>query len=256
MSNNWNIDSQRISDYENACQLSVNDDNCFNVFKSNPSYNYMLEHISYNDGLVCYNSIKSNNNFLLDKNNIDLFITNDLYGTPNIRKYDYFYASPSTLRYIKVLSDLITHFNNLDNIVITEIGCGYGGQCKIIYDLFKPKQYNLIDLHYPLLLQQKYLYKFDNVKNANFIEADEIIENNRIIEKSDLIISNYCYSELTEGCQEIYFNNVIKNSNNGYITCNAKIEYLRNNINKKYIIEKDIHNFNTNFIFIFLYKEV
>ena len=68
--------------------------------------------------------------------------------------------SPSTLRYIKVLSDLILYFGNLDNLRICEVGVGYGGQARIINSIFTPHSYDFVDLNAVLLLAQKYLSNY------------------------------------------------------------------------------------------------
>jgi len=52
---------------------------------------------------------------------------------------------------------MIELFGLLDDAKIVEIGGGYGGQCKIIYDCFEPISYLMIDLGELLKLQEKYL---------------------------------------------------------------------------------------------------
>ena len=128
--------------------------------------------------------------------------------------YSDIFISPSTLRYIKVLSDLIKIFGNLDGFKIAEIGGGYGGQCKIINDYFNIKNYHIIDLPEVNLLSKKYLQKL-NINNVRFSTSKDLIP-----EDYDLVISNYAYTELDRELQDIYKLNIIDNSKNGYLTCN------------------------------------
>jgi len=63
-------------------------------------------------------------------------------------------------------------------------------------------------------LQEKYLSFFD-IEGEIFYhsEPDEL-------KNIDLLISNYAYSELSENMQDLYYNNVIKNSKKVYMILN------------------------------------
>jgi putative sugar O-methyltransferase len=122
--------------------------------------------------------------------------------------------SPTTLRYVKVLADLISHFGNLDGLDIVEIGIGYGGQCKIINDYFVPKSYTLIDLTEVILLADKYL-ECHGIQNTVFQTP-----NWRSKTPYDLCISNYAFTEISRQNQDFYVKNIIERSAKGYITCN------------------------------------
>ena len=71
---------------------------------------------------------------------------NNSYGGANKEEYENIGLISPTLRYIKVLSDLIYHFGDLSNFNICEVGIGYGGQSRIIMSYFKNiKSYTFID---------------------------------------------------------------------------------------------------------------
>ena len=114
---------------------------------------------------------------------------------------------------MKVLSDLIKHFGSLSDLSIVEIGCGYGGQCKIIYDFFKPKSYTIVDFMPVLNLATKWLSNFNIIPVLRSLEDDSKI-------KCDLCISNYAFTEFTRPFQDFYAENILKLSTMGYITCN------------------------------------
>jgi hypothetical protein len=106
-----------------------------------------------------------------------------------------------------VLGDLINLMGTLDNKDIVEIGIGYGGQCKMVYDLFKPKSYTLIDHPSVIELAKKYLKEFD-------IDPVQKVGN------FDLLISNYAFTEIDRSFQDKYKDYFISQSKKGYITCN------------------------------------
>jgi putative sugar O-methyltransferase len=118
------------------------------------------------------------------------------------------------MRYVKVLSDLVKH--DLDDKIVVEIGAGYGGQYVILRQLFKPKKYVFIDLPDTLALIKRYVEK----NNLNDIPLEFYDATSLPLIESDLVISNYAYSECRSHIQEIYLKNVIVPAKHGYITYN------------------------------------
>jgi putative sugar O-methyltransferase len=202
------------SKYLKVCRDAVEYPVVFSTFKKRPNYTYVLEHVSETLGEEYLNEIKDKSPYLLKY--LTKFITNDSIGKPNT----YFYKeigcsiSPTTLRYIKVLGDLINLFGQLNDMDIIEIGGGYGGQCKIIYDVSKPRSYTLVDLPDVLALSKKYLSKFD-INNVSFKAFSGDFKSSY-----DLCVSNYAFTEIGREYQFIYAKNIIKPSHKGYITCN------------------------------------
>lgn len=196
--------------YLKVCLDASKDDNVFKSFKSNPNYMWVLEHVSYGQGLVYLEEIIKDQEVSLD--NMRAFATNDNIGLPVTYPYNEINMkiSPTTLRYVKVLSDLIKYFKSLDGLNIVEIGGGYGGQCKIIHDVFRPASYTMIDLPEVLLLTDKYLKKH-NI-NAKMEDKNHDVH-------YDLLISNYAFTEFSREHQLSYLD-VIHRSSGGYITCN------------------------------------
>ena len=186
----------------------------FSNFRRNQDYNKILEHVSNEQGKSYLDEIVKNNSKLLLY--MPTFKKNDEWGNPRLSEYAKIgKISPSTLRYIKVLGDLIDLFGKLDGYKICEIGVGYGGQCRIINSIMSPAQYTLVDIKPALMLTQRYLdnYFLDSVlkyKTMNELENDNY----------DLLISNYAFTELPRSFQDVYLKKVIRNSKMGYITYN------------------------------------
>jgi hypothetical protein len=219
--------------YRDMCRLAYEDENTFNTFKSNNVYNSILEHVSSEQGELYINYLEKNFPEYVD--NIDIFKLNDKYGGTKKSYYDRIgNISPSTLRYIKVLSDLRDLIGDLNGKKIVEIGVGYGGQSFILNKFFNIKEYSLIDLDEVLLLSEKYLNKLD-VK-SRLIKIEDI---DSIDEEFDLVISNYAYSELNKKLQDLYWDKIIKNSKNGYFTLNFISNLFNiNSYNKEEILNK------------------
>jgi len=206
-----------ISDYDqyrNACLEAATSNEKFSTFKRNPHYTEILEHTSYHAGRDYAEFIlKSSFNF----NKLGLLKSNDTQGNAAIEEYPspFGYISPSTLYYIKVLADLENMFGSLDGMNIVEIGVGYGGQCKIISDYFKPASYTLVDLAEPLALAKRYHrdYRYENIK---YLTQDKLPSDATY----DLLISNYAFSECARPVQLDYIDKVIAKSKKGYILYN------------------------------------
>lgn len=205
----------------------------FQNFKSHPIFNEIYEHVSKSHGKEYLNCIIKNDKNLLDK--IDKFLENDKIGNP--KKYYYKeidrLISPTTLRYIKVASDIKKIFSDkIDNIV--EVGCGYGGQCLILDKYINIRNYLLIDLYEVTKFIEKYLECY--VLNSSY-ETKTI---NKISHESswDLVISNYAFSELPSETQLIYINKILLKSKNGYMTMNSGLDtsaFKKNHLSLKEI---------------------
>jgi putative sugar O-methyltransferase len=207
----------------------------FKNFKNHSFYNIVLEHVSYDEGKKYLDYIIKNDKNLLNK--IDKFLENDKIGNP--QKYYYKeidkLISPTTLRYIKVGSDIEKIFSDkIDNIV--EIGCGYGGQYLILDKLKNIQNYLLIDLFEVTKLIEKYLECFVLNSSYETKTINKISYNN----SWDLVISNYAFSELPCETQLIYIKKILLNSKNGYMTMNSGLD--NSTFGKNHLSLKQITN--------------
>lgn len=203
-----------IYGYKEVCRLAAEYDNIFKIFKRSEDYRKVLEHVSKAQGKEYLDIINSEGKDLIKY--IHKFKENDKFGSPVRFRYDKVgWFSPTTLRYIKVLVDLKNVFGDLNDLDIVEIGAGYGGQCKIISDVFNVKSYTIVDLEITLPLIQKYLSKH-KVERMVYKTQQQLNSNKGY----DLIISNYAFSECIKKVQDDYMQKILTKLRRGYITCN------------------------------------
>ncbi len=222
----------------NVALNAVTNDNVFHQFKRNPMFTTILEHVNYNQGIQYIDYIK----YLCNSYNIDFeklwwnkYIENDILGNPitynykeqliNIIGLNTYNISPTTLRYICFGLQLFNVINSTGkkDISIIEIGGGYGGQCKILFDIclqfnINIQKYTIIDLEHVSKLQNKYLNmlyvnNFVTLSNTNCIG---LLDN-----EYDLFISNYALGEFESSVQDFYIENVLSKCNKSFITWNT-----------------------------------
>lgn len=207
------------SSYRDICLSAYRDSDVFDSFKRHPSYNWVLEHVSREEGQLYLEIIKRNLPEFEEKK--DIFKFNDVLGNPFVFEYDGQFFSPTTLRYVKVLSDIKNLFGDISGKSVVEIGSGYGGQCFITQQLFDIDEYTLVDIEEPLMLASKYLDTLNSIakKKVNYktLSVEEVVTSTK---KFDIVIANYSYSELSIELQDLYYERFIKHSTNGYFTVN------------------------------------
>ena len=220
--------SDHLDYYKQLCIKASQDDEIFKDFRRDKIYRLYVDYFSYEVGDYCFNYIFDNPYINFTNKELKEFLNNDNYGTPLM--YDYYnylakaICSATTLKYIKTFIDLHQHFDFKSINYITEIGCGYGGQCRIILSKYPNIKYAIIDFPEVIELTKKYLSVFDTpdfkyTDRVNFISSDNLA-NSEV--HGDLVISDYCFSELTKKDQDMYLKKVISKHKNGYITWDAE----------------------------------
>jgi len=209
----WMADKQS---FREAC-IAISKD--LTGFKRNPAYFSHIGNDIRNQATASafYNYIAKHYPLLLFPMHFDEFLKNDLIGNPIIHRIADWKVSAGTLRFIKVLGDIIDM--NQDPKTIIEIGSGYGGQCKIIKDLWQDVDYTLVDIPESLGVAKAYL-KALHVE-ANFVAADNL----KLEDGYDLVISDYCLSELDEKGIDFYFDTIISKCKSAYLTVNMNAHY-------------------------------
>jgi putative sugar O-methyltransferase len=191
----------------------------FSKFKRNPHYRAILEHVSPEQGREYLEIIRQQSPEFVS--NIDRFKINDMVGGPLVYEYpDIGTISPTTLRYIKVASDLQKHFGDLMGGKIVEVGVGYGGQCLVYDRIGSFKEYHLYDLPPVLDLVAQYL-------ECHLLRSSyrtSTLNRNNGDETYDLAISNYAFSELPSQVQAKYVEKIFSRSKRGYLTMNSGME--------------------------------
>jgi putative sugar O-methyltransferase len=202
-----------------VCQSASQNETVFSKFKQIPAYVSVLEHVNQEQGNQYLSHIIPSN--LWNDEMIEKFSKNDLYGSPKTFDFSpWGIWSPTTLRYIKQIFEIHNIFGDLNGKDIVEIGGGYGGLCKIMFDVFPQiKSYTIVDLDPVIQLAKKYLEKL-SVPNVHFISID-LTPTASI--NSDLIISNYAFSECNKDIQLQYCNAFFSKAKMGYLTNNTLI---------------------------------
>lgn len=213
----WNSDKVGYSKvYKQFCIDCCNDENLFKGFRSNPSYNYIVGCDSHPSKLaeMFFYYVKNNHQELFEK--FDILQKIDEIGGPPLYNFENntIKISSNTLRYIKVLGDLINNYGNLDNFNIVEIGPGYGGQSVVISEIFKIKSYTYIDCVESINLIKKYTSHFNNTKRF-FYNTDSIE-----IKEWDLVIADNSLSEMDSDGFDFYLQTILKNSKRAYMSMN------------------------------------
>lgn len=191
----------------------------FKNFKRHPAYTAILEHASEAEGLAYLNIASKDSPEFLEK--IEALKANDEVGNPFIFEYPGVgKVSSSTLRYLKVASDLRKYFGKNLGETIAEIGVGYGGQCLTLDKLFNFKKYYLFDLSPVLDLVARYLECHTLRGSYQCTTLNQYAPDGAF----DLVISNYAFSELPSNLQRMYIEKILSRSKRGYLTMNSGLE--------------------------------
>lgn len=202
-------------EYLQFCKEALFSEEIFKNFKRQPMYTLFQEFTTFEEGKEFLHVIYRDSPDLLNPILMKKFQGNDRLGNPLTFLYTRIgLFSPTTLRYIKAVSDLRAHFGNLDGMKVIEIGGGYGGQCKILSDLFLFSSYSLVDFPESLNLAKKYLEQL-NVPNVHFLKADEIET-----QTCDLVVSHYGFTQTNVELQKQYLKKIISKATRGYLVCN------------------------------------
>lgn len=215
----WNIGTARAKQYQNECIRVATHDKAFSVFKQNSILTKIFEHTTILLAEQYLKEIRRDNPWLLK--HIHDFAKNDTVGGGQPQTIGDYLISPSTIKYVGVLNRLIKSFGSLEDCNIIEIGGGYGGQCKIIYDIYTPASYTIIDLNEGLQLTKRYLSEFD----LDFIAIKPNLEGLPEPNSNwDLCIASYSITEFDTNVQKKYIKRILDCSMMGFIQCNAKFK--------------------------------
>jgi hypothetical protein len=223
----WSNKNSTKENYFKICELIATNDEYFKVFKKNKNYTPILEHVDYNLGNQYLNIILNDyNESILGKvlDRLEDIKENDRLGSPTVFNYPTVgVISPTTLRYIKVLMDILKLDFDLNGKSVVEIGGGYGGQALVLSKFFEFENYTILDLKTASMVQKRYLLEAGFSANTGTI--DDFEERNY-----DFVISNYAFSEISKTYQDVYLDRVIRRSSSGYFQINPDASECYNHI--------------------------
>ena len=206
--------TQIITNYTEFCQSAANNEELFRRFRSEEPCKTIVENVNFIQGSDILHVIQEKYPHLFVY--FDKICLDDRFGNPLTYNFPGVGAiCPATLRYVKIAGDLSQEFGNLSAYHILEIGGGYGGQCKILHDIFGFTSYTLVDLPGCTSLIMKYLCHYQ-IPGVSCIPSTKIMN----AKNYDLVISNYAFSEIDREEQRDYLEKMIKSVPRGYITYN------------------------------------
>jgi hypothetical protein len=207
----WTLHTEPANAYLASCKRAAQDDNFFNNFKQDAAYRHVLEHVSKEEAEIYLKLIKIN----FDEELVEVK-KNDQFGNPDIYNFEKVGSmSPTTARYLKNTSDIISKFGK-DIKCIVEIGGGYGGLSVVMHPFLRYESYLLIDQYEANLLSKKYLNNFQYPTHCNHTDEIDLDDGHNF----DLLISNYAFSECDRDIQNHYIEKFVRNSNKFYMIFN------------------------------------
>lgn len=200
--------------YPRFCYEAAHNDKVFQSFRRQIPYREIVETVGDDLGKLFAQEIREQYPYILPY--FDKICREDKIGEP----LSFFYPgigaiSPTVLRYVRILGDLQREFGDLSKFHITEIGGGFGGQCKIIHDIGGFARYDIVDIPEVAPLITKYLSCF-SIKNAVALSYQTL----RTPIQCDLVISNYAFSEINRAGQLWYMDMIINRAPRGFIIYN------------------------------------
>lgn len=219
-----------------VCREALVNEDVFNTFKSNSSFTTILEHTNEGYSFIFLERIKNEFPDLFNKIDWDKISENDLIGSPHLVNYpdiptENKMFSPSTIAYTFKALDILRHMDSLKikEVKVLEIGAGYGGQCKILFDLaglfkIKIKSYTMVDLYYPSKLQEKYLTSLRYVDNVYYQQFEHLKDSSQILNSFNYLISIYALSEFDKNTREFY-TSILGNNYDYYLLWNTSDPY-------------------------------
>ena len=216
-------DSKFKTNFLHVCETLANSNRLYETFRRDPFIHVVMENTNEEWMRKAYAELQQTDPELLT--HLDKFASSDLYGGPETFFIDGHILAPTTMRYIYTLGLLRKFFGSLDGKRIIEIGGGYGGQCKIIHDLYKPALYAIYDLPQVQKMARRYLDDFDIAPYfASSIEEKEC----------DILIAWCSWSELDVATKKEYAEKVIFKAQHYFICSNYNMPEDMRILNSNY----------------------
>jgi hypothetical protein len=207
--------------YENAIK-EVCDSNDLSSFKKNPQYQAMLEHVTPGHGREYLTNIKK---VFDDSTILEFCRMNDSIGSPILSTYEEMSVSSTSLRYIFHSHLILSHAKSLDlsGLDIVEVGGGYGGLCLALHFFAEKygvtiKSYTIVDLTNPSRLQSIYIPRVNPAISVNYVNASTFGAD--IPMENMFLISNYCFSEISDSYQKEYIAKLFPKVSHGFMAWN------------------------------------
>lgn len=193
-----------------SCEEALAKEEAWDYFRSLPGFLYAIENFPESSHRALIEAVP------VEDLTTELF-AGDIGAPPRIKLPDGREISPSMLRYAAISRDLGRRFQ-INSANIVEIGCGFGGQYKVLSDHYERGVYYGFDTPPMIGVAGKYLEHFGLGAYGLY---DHIADGALFLKPlSPLLISNYALSEMRRDVQEMYFDNIIRHCPMGYVHWN------------------------------------
>jgi len=197
-------------------------------FKSNSNYTSILEHVTFEDGNKYIKYIKKFFPKITYNNILEFVSINDKYGFPKKETFDFslgqsVFCSSTSLRYIFHSMIILRYYeykSSCKNMV--EVGCGYGGLFLAI--CYFSKIFNIKIDHYCFVdlpeiggLIENYLNMHKEIINIKYTIHSAYNYGSDINQKNLFLISNYCFTEISNEYRNKYIETLFPKISNGFI---------------------------------------
>ena len=205
---------KKYETYQAFCREAV-DTPLWNVFRQVPRYTYVLEHVSPEQGKAYLAEVHPR---YLTPDLLEVWRASDSVGSPLLAEFEGIGKfSPTTIRYLKQLSDIEGLFGRDTFSSVVEVGGGYGGLARVLLNRMQGIQrYNLVDLLEANCVAEKFLASFPET-DGRVVHQDTAA---RPSGTADLFISNYALAELEPYYRDHYLDVALK-CPRGYVAVNA-----------------------------------
>ena len=209
----WIAPDAIANDYFSICNEVIHS-NDFGMFKRDTRYNNIVG-MSTHQQLIYWIDLYRND---LDVNkNLNSIKKNDISMPPGMTNTDFGFISPSTMRYVNTSKEIMKYLGPFENIDVLEIGVGYGGLAYVLSHFIEMNTYKSVDLDFVQKLADIYL------KNLGF--SKHTPHHDGI---SDLLISEFCFSEFDDGYMNSLFESYFTKTKNFYLVMNLHDSYRKN----------------------------
>lgn len=198
-------------------------------FKSNVTYNSILEHVSTQLGHQYLALIESEFPDVKSDTIKRYAFLNDKYGVPNKNVFTCrdgvrLHCSPTSLRYVYHALVILRQFKEVGCKSFVEVGCGYGGLFLAICFFseildIEIENYHLVDFPEVGNLIRHYI----RVNSANFVIKptwflhDCHRHGETVPEKELFFISNYCFTQIGDFERQQYITKLLEKTSHGFI---------------------------------------
>ena len=212
-------------------------------FKSNSIYNYVLEHVDYDYGNKYIKCIRQFFPKVTYNNILEFVSINDKYGVPKKETFKFseeklLVCSPTSLRYIFHSMIILRYYefkSSCKNMV--EVGCGYGGLFLAI--CYFSKLFNIKVDHYCFIdfpevgrLIKNYLELHKESINIKYSIHSAYNYGGDIDKNNLFLISNYCFTEISNEYRNKYIETLFPKISNGFIIWQTCFNYPIEDTNK------------------------